>query len=209
MYGKVFASLFNGSMRGQSDLQLVFINMLATCDEDGAVDKVPQAIADETGLPLPRVETAIALLEGPDPMSRTPDNEGRRIRRVLPERSWGWLILNYATYRAIATKQHRKKYMRGYMRDYRDGDEKLAADVYAKYPRKVGRPGALRAITRAMTLHGQEVVSAATEKYAVAVKGMDPKFIPHPATWYNQERYNDDPATWNTAPHKKKKESVI
>jgi hypothetical protein len=82
MYGKIFASLFNGSMRGQSDLQLVFINMIATCDEDGHVDKVPKAIAEETGLPIERVQAAIATLEGPDGDSRTPAADGRRIQRA-------------------------------------------------------------------------------------------------------------------------------
>jgi len=40
-----------------------------------------------------------------------------------------------------------------------------------------------------------DTVWAKTLAYARARAG-DKSFLPHPSTWYNQERYNDDPATW-------------
>jgi hypothetical protein len=104
MYGRVFQSLWRGSMRGQSDAILVFVHMLSNCDRTGVVDYTQQTIADETGLPLERVCAAISALEGPDPHSRTPTNEGRRIERVDPGRSWGWHIVNHALYRAMRTR---------------------------------------------------------------------------------------------------------
>ena len=74
--------------------------------------------------------------------------------------------------------------------------EAQAAEVYAAYPLKVGKPAALRAIRSAIQKHGFEPVKAATEAYA-AVRAGDKAYLPHPATWFNQERYNDDPATWH------------
>jgi len=49
MYARIFSSLFDGSMRGQSDLILVFVNVLCHVDQDGIVDRHWRAIADETG----------------------------------------------------------------------------------------------------------------------------------------------------------------
>ncbi len=70
-----------------------------------------------------------------------------------------------------------------------------AAEVYAAYPLKVGKPAALRAIVAAIHKHGFDKVKSATEAFAAARAG-DKAFIPHPSTWFNQERYNDDPSTW-------------
>lgn len=71
-----------------------------------------------------------------------------------------------------------------------------AAQVYAAYPRKVGRPAALKAITKAIRAVGFEKLLAATVTYSQARRGQDNSFTPHPATWFNQERYNDDPREW-------------
>ena len=69
MYVKLFASLYQGTLRGCSDEILVFTNLLAHADMNGIVDKHWRAIAEETGLSRERVEAAIAHLEAPDPES--------------------------------------------------------------------------------------------------------------------------------------------
>lgn len=99
MYGKIFDSLWKGSMRGKGNLQLVFIHMICNCDQDGICDYIPQVIADDTGMPLYEVEGCITELEAPDPLSRTPDEQGRRIIRLSEQRLWGWRIVNHITYR--------------------------------------------------------------------------------------------------------------
>lgn len=68
--------------------------------------------------------------------------------------------------------------------------------VYGIYPRKVGRPFALRAIASAIKKHGFERVLAATKQFAVARPDRSDPYTPHPATFYNQERYLDDPQSW-------------
>lgn len=73
---------------------------------------------------------------------------------------------------------------------------KLIEEIYAAYPRKVGRPAALVKIRHALSKIDGSKLLQATRAYSEAVKGMDPQFIPHPATWFHQERYNDDPKTW-------------
>ena len=82
----------------------------------------------------------------------------------------------------------------------------LAESVYEAYPRKVGRPVALRAILKALTTTDHETLLRATVAYAEARRGQDQQFTPMPATWFNQQRYLDEPSTWTNSPAIKPKE---
>ena len=106
-------------MRGHSDLILVFVNILCHADQDGMVDRHWRAIADETGLPDERVQAALLALESPDTESRTRTDDGRRLRRIDPERDWGWQIINFKHYRALRNDDERREYMRNLMRNKR------------------------------------------------------------------------------------------
>lgn len=99
MYAKVFASLWDGTLYGQSDAQLVFIFLLARADREGYVEATHQAIAGPTGLPLERVTAALAVLEAPDEHSRSDEFQGSRLERIDDRRNWGWRIVNYLKYR--------------------------------------------------------------------------------------------------------------
>jgi hypothetical protein len=70
-----------------------------------------------------------------------------------------------------------------------------AEDIYAAYPRKVGKPVALQAIQKALKTHSAGFLLERTKLFADTYNG-EPQFIPHPSTWFNQSRFNDDPATW-------------
>ena len=69
--------------------------------------------------------------------------------------------------------------------------------IYEAYPLKVAKPKALTAIRVAIKKHGFATVLAKTQAYAAARNG-DKAFMPHPSTFFNQERYNDDPETWKS-----------
>ena len=74
-----------------------------------------------------------------------------------------------------------------------------AQEIYSLYPKKVGRPKAIAAILKALRSEPFEDLRTATSRYAAAWKDALPEerqFCPHPATWFNQERYLDDPTTW-------------
>lgn len=109
MYAKIFASLYQGTLRGCPDEILVFTNMLATADLTGLVDKHPRAIAEETGISRERVDVAIANLMAPDPESRSPELEGRRIIPMDEHRAWGWQIVNHGKYRSIRSEDDRRE----------------------------------------------------------------------------------------------------
>ena len=71
--------------------------------------------------------------------------------------------------------------------------------VYEAYPLKVGRGAALPKIEIAIRTHGFEKILEATKAYAEATatwRESDRKYIPNPATWFNQQRYLDDRREW-------------
>jgi hypothetical protein len=119
MFGKVFQSLWSGSLCGKSDQQLVFIFMLANATSEGVCDVFHDAIAASTGIPPDRVRAAALELEAPDSSSRTAAEGGRRIVRLDEHRTWGWLIVNYAKYRAIKDAETVRESTRERVRRYR------------------------------------------------------------------------------------------
>lgn len=86
------------------------------------------------------------------------------------------------------------------------GAHQRDAEIYAAYPRHVGKRAALRAISNARkrlfgegNQHPGEYLLAKVTQYAAIrreVEGSPYTHTPHPATWFNQGRYDDDPAQW-------------
>lgn len=148
MYGKIFKSMFEGSMRGQGDLQLTFTYLITHASQDGICDFTPQCIADATGKPIELIELCIKTLESPDSMSRTTTDEGRRIKRLNNERPWGWQIINYKMYRDIAdreTMRNAEKLRKRAYRHQNDESEKVQC------PEKSGTKPGLYAYAYAYT----------------------------------------------------------
>ena len=74
-----------------------------------------------------------------------------------------------------------------------------AEDVYAAYPRKVGKQAALKAIRKAGKAVGVERLLKAVKAYAEATSRWpteERQYIPHPATWFTRGSYDDDPKEW-------------
>jgi hypothetical protein len=109
MYCKLFASLYQGTLRGCANEILVFTNLLAHADRFGIVDKHFKAIAEETGLDVEAVKKSITKLESPDPESRSPEEGGARLLRLDAHRVWGWKIVNYSKYRSIRNEDDRRE----------------------------------------------------------------------------------------------------
>jgi hypothetical protein len=69
--------------------------------------------------------------------------------------------------------------------------------IYEAYPLKVGKVAALAKIRAALTQIDYQKLLDLTLRYAAAVRQFgDPKYTPHPSTWFHQERFFDDPSTW-------------
>lgn len=77
--------------------------------------------------------------------------------------------------------------------------EKESTEIYQAYPRKVARPAALKAIVKALAKIPFVTLLEKTQLFSAAWVGAPKEelvYCPHPATWFNGERYNDDPSTW-------------
>ena len=72
----------------------------------------------------------------------------------------------------------------------------MAQQLYELYPKHVGKADAMKAIGRALSKERFDALRVAVVAYASARHGEDQKFTPNPSTWFNQERWNDDQATW-------------
>ncbi len=60
------------------------------------------------------------------------------------------------------------------------------------YPRKIGKTHAEKAFIKASHSVGVDVILDAIKPFAVSVAKKEKKFIPHPATWLNQGRWDDE-----------------
>lgn len=85
-------------------------------------------------------------------------------------------------------------------------------EIYEAYPRKVGKPDALKAIDKALWrlksgVDAPKELFASmddaivfllhrTRFFAKCPAGQNGKFTPHPATWFNSSRYLDDDLEW-------------
>ena len=76
--------------------------------------------------------------------------------------------------------------------------EEQAIALYKSYPRKVARGAAVRAIKKALQKESFEVLMEAVEAYSKARNGQDRQYTPYPATWFNQERWDDDREEWGS-----------
>jgi len=121
-YARVFQTLWTGTLRARPDAQLVFVFLLAHCGAEGVADVTPRTIADGTGLPLGRVQDALAELEAEDPVSRSPKNGGARLVLLDAHRPWGWRIVNHAGYRERTAAERQAHYR------HRHRDEVRARD---------------------------------------------------------------------------------
>ena len=65
--------------------------------------------------------------------------------------------------------------------------------IYNAYPRKKGKGQAVRAIRSAIKKIEPVLLLEAVHKYADSVAGQAPQYIPYPATWFNGERWLDEP----------------
>ena len=119
MYTKLYRGIVDGSLYGRKEALTVFFVMLALADKEGIVDVLPKKIADILGETEDFVDIGITELSSPDPISRTPTAEGRRILLLNEHRNWGWKITNYEAYRKIRDEEARKEYQRQWDRTHR------------------------------------------------------------------------------------------
>lgn len=105
-YTKLFNSIITSTIWTEDDkTRIVWITMLAIADQHGEVQASIPGLARVSGVSLEAAENAINKFLAPDPYSRTPDDEGRRIEKI----EGGWALLNHGKYRLMASAEDSKK----------------------------------------------------------------------------------------------------
>jgi len=97
------------------DALRVWIAMLAKADATGYVRASVPAMAHLCLIPLERLEEILSAFTSPDPYSRTPTDEGRRLRAV----EGGWVIVNYPAYRNSRDTEKEQSRKREWDRQHR------------------------------------------------------------------------------------------
>lgn len=112
MYAKVFQQIYKSSLAkvGPWEALVTFQQMLILADWQGIVEETAESIAAISTVPVDIIKKGIEVLEQADPESRNPDEDGRRILRLNPNRTWGWRITNYTHYRDMKNDEERKAY---------------------------------------------------------------------------------------------------
>jgi len=105
MYGKIFESIYDGTLVEDWRALITFQQMIVLCDADGIIDMTPTAISGRTGIPIEHIKAGIEILEHEDPFSRTKTAGGRRILRLDDHRPWGWSIVNHEKYKLMVNAE--------------------------------------------------------------------------------------------------------
>ena len=122
-FTKLFSSIiFSTVWQQPKDTKILWVTMLALADADGVVEASVPGLAVAAGITIDECRSSIVALESPDPDSKNPDNEGRRIEKC----EGGWLLLNYRYYRDKMTAEHRRAKTAERVRKHRDRKSKEA-----------------------------------------------------------------------------------
>ena len=138
--------MYDGTLvsRGPWQAVVTFQQLIVLANRDGIVDMTPEAISRRTSIPLDIITLGIEELMKPDPRSRTPDDEGRRITLLEAHRDWGWHIVNHEKYRQMRNAEERREYLRVKKTESRarrkEADDKSkAVNISQQVSRKVNR----------------------------------------------------------------------
>lgn len=126
-YGKLFSGAFTGSMMGSgADVFAVWAYVIAsTRGDDHTCELNPRHLSALIGMSEDRVRVAIDFLAAPDPASRSPAEEGRRIVHV---EAFRYRVVNHEKYREIGSKITRRQSQRDWVAKKR-AREKMSTET--------------------------------------------------------------------------------
>lgn len=107
MYGKIFSSTFSGSMFGSGPEVFAVWGYVIANAYESRVELNPRMLAAVIGTTPEKIESAIEFLCQPDPNSRNPEHDGRRLVR---EGQYQYLVVSHQIYRGMKDEQERRAY---------------------------------------------------------------------------------------------------
>jgi hypothetical protein len=227
MYGKVFDTIYNGTLYGHWEALVTMQQLIVLADADGVVDMTPMAISARTSIPRDIIDKGIEILSSPDKYTRTPGSDGRRIELIDEHRPWGWILVNYEKYKSMVDADTVRAQTRERVRKHRENKAKVSdvTDVtvgnakkrhididididipkevghsvtasfekwWSEYPKKVKKKTA-REIWMRKNPPVDLLIADVQNRLLNDAQWRD-GFIPHPTTYLNGERWNDEVA---------------
>lgn len=106
---KLFQTMGMSSVWAEDyETRLVWITLLFSADKNGIIEASPIGIAHVARVPLDKCLLALDKFTSPDPYSKDPEHEGRRLERT----SQGYRLLNYTKYRDKGRGEDRLEYFK-------------------------------------------------------------------------------------------------
>jgi len=208
-YTKLFSKILCSSIWNENDkTRILWITMLAMCDQHGFVEGAPSSVAHQARISKEDFDKSIAVLESPDSESITSDYEGRRISKV----EGGWLVLNYEKYRSKLMDTNENELARNRMRRHRaklkgdtiQGEEEAELrnvtldnfeGFWKVYPKRKAKGNALKAWLKHKPNIDKCLSTLEWQKKSNDWLKNKGQFVPYPASWINGECWNDEPTT--------------
>jgi hypothetical protein len=221
-YTKLFGSLITSTIwREDKDTKIVWVTMLAMANIAGQVEGTIPGLAAMANLTIPECEAALKKLMSPDPYSRTKDKEGRRIEEIdggwvlINHAKYREKINTFdREYHAIKQREYRERLQQKEEKSTKEEKTTTSTttttDVkkiltsfnndsfesfWQAYPRKIGKGKCLEwwMKRRPDALLLAKILSAVeNQKTWEQWRKDNGQFIPHPITWLNQGRWEDE-----------------
>ena len=126
MYGKLFKSLYDGSMMGAGlNVHALWPYVIANKDEEGFLEINPKLVAFKLGGTIQDITSALEYLMAPDPESRSKHEGGRRLLQIEDHLYW---VVNHKSYDEIRRIEDRKEQNRKAQAKLR-AKKKLSAEM--------------------------------------------------------------------------------
>jgi hypothetical protein len=109
VYGKIFDLIYDGTLYGHWEAIVTMQQLIVLASPDGVVDMTPPAIAARTSIPLDIITKGLKVLSEPDPYTRTPGEDGRRIVLMDEHRPWGWRLVNHGKYQRLRDMKQKRQ----------------------------------------------------------------------------------------------------
>ncbi len=117
MYGKSFEGMFEGSMVGSGVNVFAVWGFIITKCRRGFIEINPKLLAFTLGGTEEEISSALEFLQRPDPASRSPAEEGRRL---VKEGQFLYRIVNWDKYDKLRNAIDRREYLRIKQQEHRD-----------------------------------------------------------------------------------------
>jgi hypothetical protein len=133
MYGKVFKSMFDGSLYGAGCNVIAVWTYALVNATGGHVELNPTKLQHTLGATPEEIQEAMDVLTKADPESRNGDNEGKRL---VSAGKFQYFIPNWQYYQAMRNEEERREYNR-----LKKQDERLRKRLDQMPPKSKPLPG--------------------------------------------------------------------